>query len=556
MKIFSRAIITGLIMAAVSLMPMNQAKAQSVAEPAIVVSMAKISEQMDDIGYLADSSGFGQMSFLLKMQVEQFLKGVDDSKPAGVMMFFEDGAEEPTMLGFFPVSNMDDVLNTISNQAEVEEGDDFTVIIPDDGSELLMKQIGDYAFISDREEIFEAAPADPSEMLGDLHSRYNMGARVYAQRIPESLRTMALDMIEEGYADSMAEMGEIPGELQEKNFEMQMATIKSLINETEELVVGFNADQDNGSLNFDFQITGLDGSKLANQSDAQNNIEPTKFAGFLMNDAALTVNTCSVISEEDIEQYQDMLSQIRDEAYKELGNEMPEEEAKIIEGIANEFFEVLEETIKEGRIDMGAVVTTNETLEFALGMQVADPGKFEDGVKEFVALVKDQPEVQENVEFNLNSGEMNGLRLHEIIIQVPNDEEEMVDVLGEEMTLILGIGEKAIYLAGGSVDPKELLESAMNGSPSDSEFADNVAMQYNLFLTPVLRMVAGIEGEEMMEQMADKLDESGRDRIRFTIEMIDNGMKGQVEIQDGILEIIGVAAQAMGGMMGGGGSDF
>ncbi len=555
MKIFSKTIITSLILAAVALMPLNQAKAQSVAEPAIIVSMAELSEQMNDIGFLADASGFGQMSFLIKMQMEQFLKGIDDTKPAGVMMFFEEGAEEPIMLGFFPVSNMDDVLNTISDQAEVEEGDDFTTIIPDDGSELLLKQIGDYAFISDREEIFAAAPNDPAEMLGELPTQYNLSARVYAQRIPESLRTMALDMIEEGYADSIAEMGEFPGDLQEKNFEMQMATIKSLINETEELVVGFNADEDNGALSFDFQITGLDGSKLANQSDAQDNIEPTKFAGFLMNDAAFTVNTCSAISEEDIEQYQDMLSQLRDQAYQELGNDMPEEEAKIIEKIADEFFDVLEDTLKEGRIDMGAVITTDETLEFAIGLQVADARKFEDGVKEFVQLVENQPEVRENAEFNLDTGTMNGLRLHEIIVQVPQDEEEMTDVLGEEMTIILGIGDKAIYMAGGS-DPKALLDKAMSGSASESESTEqNIAMQYNLFLTPILRMAAGIEGEEMMEQMADKLEESGRDRVRITIEMVDNGMKGQLEIQDGILEIIGVAAQAMGGMMGGG-ADF
>lgn len=557
MKIFSKTFLTGLMLAAVSLMPMTQAKAQSEAKPAIVISIAKISEQMDDIGFIADSSGFGQMSFLIKMQAEQFLKGIDDSKPSGILMYFEDGAQEPTMMGFVPISNMDDVLNTISEQAEIEEGDDYITIIPDDGTELLMKQMGDYAFISDREEMFDAAPSDPAATLGDLQENYNFGARVYAQRIPESLRDMALDMIEEGYAESMAEMGEFPGDLQEKNFEMQMAAIKSFIYETEEIVVGFVADEDNGSLRLGFQVTGLEGSKMAQQSAAQNDIEETRFGGFLMEGAAFTANTCSVISEDDIEQYQDMLAQLREEAYGEMENEgMPAEQADIVRAIADDFFEVLEDTLKEGRVDLGAVVTTEETIEFAMGFQVADARKLEDGVKELVKMVENEPQVRENVEFNLDAGSMNGVTLHEIIVQVPANEEEMVQVFGEEMTIILGIGKKAVYMAGGANDPKGLLERAMTGSPSESEAAGkSTAIQYNLFLSPILRMAAGIEGEEMMEEMADKLDETGRDRMRVTVEMIENGMKGQFEVQDGILEILGVAAQSMGGMMGGG-ADF
>lgn len=556
MKVFSKAMITSLILAAISLMPMNQANAQSVAEPAVVVSVAKVAEQLDDIGYLAEASGFGQMSFLIKMQAEQFLKGVDTSKPAGIMMFFREDSETPDALAFFPVSNLDDVLNTISQQAEVDEGDDFTTIIPDEGDELYLREVGGYAFVSDKQEMFDAIPSSPESVLGDLPTQYNLGAKVFAQRIPESLRDQALQMVEEGYTESMEEMGDFPAELQEKNFEMQMATIKSLINETEELVVGFAADEEGGNLHLDFQITGLEGSKLAEQSAASNNIDPTRFAGFLMDGAAFTANACSELNEEDIAQYQDMVGQLRDEAYKELeDSDMSEEEFEIIRSIADDLFEVVEDTLKEGRIDLGAVVTTNEKLEFAVGFQVADAGKLEDSFRDLIKMAENEPQFQEAVELKLNSGKINGVQLHEMIVQIPQNEEEMVDVLGEEMTLIIGIDDKQVYLAGGSKDPKGLLEKAMSGEAGDSA-STNMTMQYNLFLAPILRMASSIEGEEMMEQMAEMLEASGSDRVQISASIIENGMKGQLQIQDGLLELIGVATQAMGGMMGGGGADF
>jgi hypothetical protein len=554
-KIFSKGIITALMLAAVSLMPMKQAQAQTSAEPAIVVGIAKMSEQMDDIGYLAEASGFGQMSFLIKMQVEQFLKGIDDSKASGVLLFFEDGAQEPQALGFIPVSNMEDMLNVLSQNMEIEEGDDFTTIFTPDGGELLMKQVGDYAFVSDREELFEAAPSNPGELLGDLGDNFNVGARVYAQRIPESLRDMAMDMIEEGYNDSLEEMGgDLQGDLQEKNFEMQMAAMKSLINETEELVVGFVADEDTGTLRVDFQITGLDGSRLADQSAMQAKVAATKFAGFLMEGAAFTANACTELSEEDIAQYLDMATQARDEIMKEMeDSDMEEEQFELAQSLAEDFFQVINETVKEGRLDMGAVVTTEEKIEFAAGFQISDANKLEDIVKDLVKAVENEADVKENVTFNLNSGKMNGLRLHEIVIKVPESEEEMLDVIGEEMTIVLGIGDKVVYVAGGSNDPKGLLDKTMNSS-SAAAGSGNMIMQYNVFLAPILRMAAGIEGEEMMEEMADKLDETGKDRIRFFVETVDNGMKGTFEIQDAILEMIGVAAQGMSGMMGG--TDF
>lgn len=551
MKVFTKAILAGLMMA-VAVLPSLRVHAQSSAEPAIVISMAALDEQMNDIGYVAEAAGFGQMSFLIKMQAEQFLQGIDKENPAGVMLFFEEGAEEPSALGFVPIANMDDVLNTISQYAEIDDDDpDLITIIPDGGTELMVKQEGGYAFISDRESLFEAIPSDPAAMLDGLEDSYNMGARVYAQRIPESLRNMWMDMIEEGYADTMNEMGDLPSEFQEQNFGMQMDAMRSMMEETEELVIGFSADADGENLHFEILTTGTEGSKLAKQAASHADIPATRFAGFLMDGAAFTANACSEIEAEDAQQVSDMVDGMREGLYDELNDsDLSEEQAKMLESIADDCFEVLQDTIEEGRIDMGMVVMANETVEFALGGQIADPKKLEDAIKELVKMAEREPEIREVAEFNLNSGTLNGVRLHEITVQVPDNEEEMLDILGDEMKILVGIGEKEVYLAGGS-DPEALLSKAMT---SEGSVDKNLTMQFNLYVAPILKMAANIEGEAMMDEMAEKLNENGKDRVRISVSMIENGMKGSLEIQDGILELIGVAAQNMGGMMGG--ADF
>ena len=55
--------------------------------------------------------------------------------------------------------------------------------------------------------------------------------------------------------------------------------------------------------------------------------------------------------------------------------------------------------------------------------------------------------------------------------------------------------------------------------------------------------------------MAETMESARGDRIQIRSDSVKNEFKARVEIQDGILELIGAAGGMMGGM-GGGGADF
>ena len=549
MKTFSKAMLAGL-MIAVSVLPGLQAKAQSDPEPAIVICMAPLKEQMKDIGYIAEAAGFGQMSFLIKMQMEQFLKGIDTENPSGVLMYLGEDQKDPRAIGFLPISDMEQFLEIVDQYAKVEEGADLTTIIPDSGPELLMKEVNGYAYFSDREEMFEFLPNDPVGLAGDLPENYNIGAKVFAQRIPASLRESWLDEIEDSYAKSIEEMGGLPSDVQEQNFEMQMKTIRSLINETEEMVIGLAANSTTESMYIDLQMTGLEGSKIANESATQEGIEASKFSSLLMDEATFTANICVEISEEDAKQQLAMLGSLRDELADELNDsDMTDKELEMAESIADDMFEVFKDTVEEGRMDVAMVVNTGEDqTDFAIGFQVSDARKLEDAVKDLARMAENEPGFGEVVEFNLNSGTLEGLQLHEVVVQLASSPPEVTDYLGDELTLLLAVGKKEIYIVGSSDDPMVLLKEAVN--PNNANENEQVMMQYNLFLGPLLEMSSAIEGDEMTEKMSDLLAETGKDRIRLDAQWIKNGFKGRFDIQDGVLGLIGVSMENFG-LMGG-----
>ena len=86
MKTILKTVLCTLAIGALALMPLK-ANAQSSPEPAVVISVAKMQEQLADAKYLVEAAGFGQMSFFINtfqilvcLHIDQDLKGVDDSK--------------------------------------------------------------------------------------------------------------------------------------------------------------------------------------------------------------------------------------------------------------------------------------------------------------------------------------------------------------------------------------------------------------------------------------------------------------------------------------------
>ena len=136
------------------------------------------------------------------------------------------------------------------------------------------------------------------------------------------------------------------------------------------------------------------------------------------------------------------------------------------------------------------------------------------------------------------------------VFDVP--EEEAKKMFGEKTTVYLGVGPDVVYIALGT-EPLQLLEKAVSGGDSDKG-GNGMLMTMNL--APILRKAAQMQDEPNMQAMADKLAETKRDQIRVQMSGIERGVSFSLEMQDGILELIGLAAQQMGGMMGGPGAEI
>ena len=547
---------TSLVAATLVAAPAGYAKAQTENEPSIVVSIASLNEQIDDIKYMLRSAEMGMFGMMIDGAVDEYTPGLDRTKNIGLFLYItEDNPQEPGVLGFVPVTDFDALIGKLEESVDIDTDGDLTIIVAPTGEEVFVKNSNGYAFFSQSKDQLSDLPSRPDDALSKWAGEYNVGAKVFAQRIPAALRAQAIELIQQGFEMQMDQLeDQDPGlaEMQRKNFEMQMDQIKGLINDTEEVVIGMGADKEGENLFIDFQIVGTEGSKLARQCNAAADAGPARFGGFIMDNTVLNAVVSMKTLPEDAENATQMIDSLRGTLIEQLKDEAPLDDEKMerVEEIINEFLDGLNDMVKAGKSDAGVVATMElGNINLAAAMSAGSTEKFASAMNKLVTFIEDETaNAPVEIEFKSNATTVNGVGMNMIKVNIPEEEDEPRMIFGESISIYYGASDDALYLCLGS-SPVDLLKKALdNQGPSKLP-----AMQANLHLAPIMRFVANMENDDTAGQMAEMLEDSGKDRITVTAKMIKNGEHVRISMQDGVLKLIGLAGAQFGGM---GGSDF
>ncbi|MDG1512035.1 MAG: hypothetical protein P8L78_15285 [Mariniblastus sp.] len=551
MKSLCKPFVLSLLITAMTLLPMSKAFCQSTPEPAVVVSIKQIDEQISDVKYLMDAAGFGQMMFFVDAMIKPYTSGIDGKKDAGLMLYFTDDSPMPEMVGFLPVTNMDAILDTVSQMAEIDEGDDMTTIIMDSGEEMSVKMDGDYAFFSMNAGMLESTPSVPKDVMKELTENYNIAAKIFAENIPAAMKDQAMGLIRSSAEMTQSQLGD------ETDLDLQMEQLEMLMTQSESITVGIGIDEDNKKMMMDFGFKGTPNSDLAAKLADSAPKKPSNFTGFVMDGAAMTLNQSGSISGEDAANYTTMLGDLVPSMMEELGYEMDLSDDKLdtIEKAMNTIVEVAEETLQNGVVDMGAVIMMDkEDVNFAMGMQLTNPKKLESAVKALSKMAEEQAPGELDV--NLNSGSHKDVTFHTINVDTSTAPDEFQEVVGSSLSMVVGIGKDTAYIGLGT-NPESIIKKAMDASAKNDgkgkPQSPAMAMSFNLI--PMLEMAARVNDEPMMNELIDTLKESGSSEINMTY-VIDDGINFRVEIQEGVFALLGSAGTQLQAQGLGGNEDF
>jgi len=528
-----------------------------VGKPAVIVSVTSYDELMADIDYLGQATGLPMISSaIVEANVTQItngqgLKGLDKKKPwGGVLMV--DGENYVPMV-FLPVSDVKGLVEgfaAMGVEITTESDGTFTIASPA-GMPISAKTSGEYTFFAQDAEKLAKLPADPVSLLGGLNKTHDIGVRAYVQNVPAEKRAELLDGLKEGMRRSLREEDGVSPEaleLRKKMVENQIKEFDTAAAELDTITFGLKIDSAEKVVNLDTAGTAVASSKMAEQFGSYATTT-SEFQGFQQPGAAVNLTSTSLLNANQIEQMVSVVRTLEGKAQSEIEKDehltTDEDRAAAKEGVGA-LISAMIKTIETGKLDFGGTVMLEpESATFAGGAGVADGAAVEAAFKKIAAVAskgdKDFPE------FKFDAETYKGVRFHTATVPVPDASAQAV--FGENMDIVVGIGPKVVYVSAGS-KAADVLKKVIDKSATDGA---KPARMLNLVasLAPMFEFANSIEKNPMTEALAASLKTSeGKDHISMSSIMIPRGVVYRLQVESGVLKLIGQAALPL--MMGGG----
>jgi len=529
-------------------------------KPLVTVSFSGYDELFSDIDYiggLANNEGMADgLEALLKLMTQgpmaaedaPAVPGVDTKKPWGLLVQAADDSPGFPVLVFVPVTDMDALMGLVMNLAggEADAPADGVWVIEDAGGQTLYAQEkGGWAFfVSDRAQLADV-PADPAAALGGLEKKYDLAVKVSVANVPEAFRQEILSGLEEGAQMFM------PGQPADNVLQQ----VKTMLNELNEIVIGWQIDQTTGSARLEVEVTAVAGTSLATQFSEIGDTK-TNFAGFELPGAAVTLSAAGKLSDADVAQVKGTIAEIRTDAVKQLEDEgLSGAELALAKQVLTDLLAVAEKTIETKSADIGAsVVLKPDAITIVAASAIAEGNKLEKVLKQVAGLAMDEePEIAQMLK--LDAGTHAGVKLHQLTVPVPPGEEEAAKMFGESLEVVVGLSDTSVYFALGR-DATATLKQAIDASAA-APGKSIAPMRISISATPIAKFIAemapDMETKGMAGMLAAVLEQSGgKDHITITSKGIPNGSSTQVEIEGGLLKVIAAAAQMAQAAAGGG----
>jgi len=510
-------------------------------DPVVVMTLGSINQLTQDLNYLSGVVGQPQFGGMFAMMAGTFTQGIDTSQPVGVLVPLVDGSPEPIAL--LPTSDVKTVLKRLEAQTgPAEELDDGTLVIAIGANTIYIRQIGNWAVLARNRAVLDQAPADPSALISEMGSNYDIAVRLDMQQIPASVRDALIGQLRQGFDQAMQRQGGEEAESARQYAEQSMEQLEQVISQTDDLMFGINIDSAGQQIVVDASFTAIPGTKLATMYAGQQPI-PSAYSMVVRDGAAAYFHAASSIGPDAAEQARAGVENALKMMGSALGqtDKLNESEKGEATEVANRIADLVLASYEEGKLDMGGLMLADAgKMQFVFGCFLSDGGEAASIVKDIANKLEGSGDAPR---FEFDRDTYQGVTMHLVEAGIPADEDELRKVFGETARLHIGTGEKSVYLAMGdqSVDLlKEMIDAA--AKPAAVASADIGTFEMNMM--PILQYAQSVESNESIASMIDALSRAtDGGKLRVTTTPIDNGQSSRIILGDGMLRAIGGAVR-------------
>lgn len=518
-------------------------------KPLVVASLASTDEVLANILYLTESAGVGDFGRLAALMASPYTAALDKSRPTGVFAVLEDETDV-RVVSFVPVKDLKTLLLTLEAQIGKPEdlGGGVLRLGGDRPQPVYLKEADGWTFAAGRREHLIDLPKDPLALLDGLDKNYTLAVRVNVSEIPDSLKEMAVGELRQGFEDRVAqELNPQQAKATRQVGEMLVQPIVQLIQETDDITVGWQVDKAGKKTHLEVSYRALEGTELAKQAASVRNAR-SSFAGFLLADAAVALHGQGQSDDEERAQLTELLGQARERAMEGIERDRKlanDDERQTAKSIVEQLLDVADATVKANKLELGATLMLEPgSLAVVAGGLVADGEKLGDALKKLAAFAaRKNPGKMPRIQFDAETHA--GVSFHTVQIPLHGADEHVRQILGDPMDCVIGIGKQSAHVAFGK-NPSALLKRVLDASAANSD-KEMPPSQVRVSLSRILAFVAAATSDPQVQAALEAVrDGAGADGISVTTLPIERGAAMRLELEEGVLKAIGAAAKSRG----------
>jgi hypothetical protein len=454
------------------------------------------------------------------------------------------------MYAFFPTTNIGPLVELAKIRAgSMATEQNGVFMLPFAGTTLYAAQNNQWAYFADSVRTLNAVAPDPRVFLGDLPKRYDLAFRLSFRKLPQDYRNEFVPRLRESAQLCMEQM---EGESDEQYaarlnlLDHAIRQLRYVINDLDDVMLGWNLNTKEKSTHLDLEVTAKSGTALAERF-AQIKGGRSDFAALLSPNAALSANVLGVLTDAQAGEIGGALADLRQSAAKEWEKEgLSENERRAASQFLDELVGVLDKTVKNKKLDAALSLSVDSTAATLLaGAKVADAATLDHSLRQLAAnSPKDE---KAGGQFHVKVEPYQGISLY--AISFPTPDPGLVTLVGKRLEIVMGVaGDKLLVAAGRDALPrfKEAFDQVRSGHGKEVP-----PFQVRLAVPSIASLVATLSKNKRIKAGAAMLAGFGitagsKNHLSFTLTPIARGFRARLEVEGGLLKMLGKLNQLTG----------
>jgi hypothetical protein len=518
-----------------------QAQAPATNKPFVTVAIAPLGKMLQDLSYVMRAAGAPEISGTATMMVNGYSSGIDRNRPAGLTVALDDTGT-PVLVGYLPMTDREAFFEPLRTLGEVDDLGDGKFAMEIGAQTVFAREKGEWLYVAQEEGQLENVPENPLEAIGKQAERYDLSFRIAMENIPKELKQMLSEQMRSGYEEALAQQSAGQSEEEaaaaEAAGEQAMDQMTRMLDETDELLIGWGVDQKSKKTFFDIGTQFVDGSDLAKQIEAMKDLK-SGFSGFQSTDNASSMRFTSAVAKEDLGQLTPTLDNALDMAFKRI-DEIANGDSRGEDGKAflRTVRDVLIATFEEGMIDGGYRLTLDDGPQLVAGARVADGNK----VAQAVQTLYSKLQLPELPPIQFNASNYKGVTFHPGKMAVPSNQEELRKAFGAQIDFVVGTADKGIFLALGK-DAEAQLKATIDAN--ESPLSDVTPLDFHIEMVPLMGFLQTMQDNPMIASISSTLQQySASDSLQVNTKVVPRGLVYRFTVEEGVLRAVGGAARS------------